>query len=310
MDAKKDFMMEYRDYYKILGVDKDASKEEIKKAYRKLARKYHPDINPTDKDATNKFADINEAHEVLIDDEKKKKYDSLGADWQQYQSSGARAEDFDWSRYEKARSGTTYYEGRWKDVFEGQDFSDFFRSIFGGREYSYAMRGQDLKAEFTVSMEEAFHGCARIINLNGKNMRITLDPGIWDGQTIRLKGKGNPGINGGKNGDLYITLRVFPRPDYERDGDDLLTETAINLYTALLGGEWEVETLSGTYKLKIPPETQNGTVFRLKGKGFPKYKKKGTFGDLFVRTVVEMPKKLNSQEKELIQQLASMRSER
>ena len=159
-------MMEYKDYYKILGVDKDASKEEIKKAYRKLARKHHPDINPTDKDATNKFADINEAHAVLIDDKKRNKYDSLGADWQQYQSSGARAEDFDWARYGKARSGTTYYEGSWEDVFGGQEFSDFFKSIFGGREHSYAMRGQDLKAELTISTQEAFHGCVRIINLN------------------------------------------------------------------------------------------------------------------------------------------------
>jgi curved DNA-binding protein len=302
--------MEYKDYYGILGVDKNASKEEIKKAYRKLARKYHPDINPTDSDATNKFAEINEAHEVLTDDEKRKKYDTLGADWQQYQSSGARTEDFDWSRYAGAGRRTAYYQGSWEDLFGGQEFSDFFKTIFGAGEGRYRMRGQDLQAELTISMEETFHSCVKIINLNGKNMRITLEPGIRDGQTIRLKGKGYPGTSGGESGDLYITLQVSPHPKFERDGDDLLTDTSLDLYTALLGGELEIESPSGIYKLKIPPETQSGTVFRLKGKGFPKYRKKGAFGDLYVRTVIQLPKKLNTREKELIQQLASMRSER
>lgn len=332
--------MEYKDYYKILGVDKNASKDEIKKAYRKLARKFHPDTNPNDKEAAKKFSEINEAHEVLSDDEKRKKYNQLGADWQRYQQSGG-AEDFDWSKYSTASPGAspgggwTYYSGDFEDIFgDGAGgFSDFFKNIFGGfggggfrsdfsdagsrksrRSQGYSgfgggasLKGQDLSAELSISMEEAYRGCTRIIELDGKKMRINLDPGIRNGQTIRLKGKGGAGTQGAPAGDLYITIRVSEHPDYRREGEDLFKDVPIDVYTALLGGEQEIETISGKYKLKIPPGTNSGSTFRLKGRGFPKYGEPGIKGDLYVKAVIQVPQNLNSEEKELVRKLASIR---
>ncbi len=323
-------IMDYKDYYKILGVDKNASKDEIKKAYRKLARKYHPDTNPNDSEAAKKFSEINEAHEVLSDDEKRKKYDQLGSDWQRYQQSGGTG-GFDWSKYSTASPGAspgggwTYYSGDFEDIFgEGAGgFSDFFKTIFGGFGGGFtedlggfggsgfggrsSIKGQDLSAEISISMEEAFRGCTRIIELNGKKMRINLDPGIRDGQTIRLKGKGGAGGKAGAAGDLYITIRVSEHPDYRREGDDLYKDVPVDVYTAMLGGEQEIETISGKYKLKIPPGTDSGTSFRLKGRGFPKYGEQGAKGDLYVKAVIHVPKNLNSEEKELVRKLASMR---
>ena len=318
-------IMEYRDYYKILGVDKNAGKDEIKKAYRKLARKFHPDTNPNDKEAAKKFSEINEAHEVLSDDEKRKKYDQLGADWQRYQQSGG-SEGFDWSKYSTAGPGAspgggwTYYTGDFEDIFgEGAGgFSDFFKNIFGGFGGGFAedlggfgggasIKGQDLSAEIAISMEEAFRGCTRIIELAGKKMRINLDPGIRDGQTIRLKGKGGAGTKGAPAGDLYITIRVSEHPDYRREGDDLFKDVPIDVYTAILGGEQEIETISGKYKLKIPPGTNSGAAFRLKGRGFSKYGEPGIKGDLYVKAIIHVPKNLSSEEKDLVKKLASLR---
>ncbi len=326
--------MEYKDYYKILGIDKDASTDEIKKAYRKLARKYHPDVNPTDKEAAGKFAEISEAQEVLADEEKRTKYDQLGADWQRYEHAG-NAGDFDWSRYAAGSAGQSgdrahyYGDTDWQDIFgeEGAQFSDFFRNIFGdlgggfspgsgfasdrggsSRGGRSAFPGRDLSAELTISLEEAFSGCARIISLDGKKMRISLDPGIRDGQVIKLKGKGERGSQG-PSGDLYITVKVAIHPDYRRQGDDLFTEKPVNVYTAMLGGEVDVRALSGTFKLKIPPETQSGTTFRLKGRGFPKYGKKGVYGDLYVKAIIEIPTNLGREEKELLRKLAALRKE-
>lgn len=348
--------MEYKDYYKILGVDKSASKDEIKKAYRKLARKYHPDTNPNDSEAAKKFSEINEAHEVLSDDDKREKYDQLGSDWQRYQQSGGTG-GFDWSKYTTASpggspgGGWTYYSGDFEDIFGegGGGFSDFFKTIFGGFGGGFtedlggfggsgfggssrktrgsqgfsgfgqgfgggsgfggrsSIKGQDLSAEISISMEEAFRGCTRIIELDGKKMRINLDPGIRDGQTIRLKGKGGAGGQGSAAGDLYITIRVSEHPDYRREGDDLYKDVPVDVYTAMLGGEQEIETISGKYKLKIPPGTDSGTSFRLKGRGFPKYGEKGAKGDLYVKAVIHVPKNLNSEEKELVRKLLSMR---
>jgi curved DNA-binding protein len=335
--------MEYKDYYKTLGVDKNASKDEIKKAYRKLARKYHPDVNPNDSEAAKKFSDISEAQEVLTDEEKRKKYDQLGADWQRYQSAGGSG-DFDWSRY--AAGGASpgggqsyYYSGDWEDIFGGTGggFSDFFRNIFGGfgggtsgeafsgspfgggstRRASgggfggagFAFQGRDLSAELTISLEEAYTGCMRVIDVGGKKMRITLDPGIKDGQTIKLKGKGGAGAQGGPAGDLYITLRVPLHPDYRREGNDLFREVPVSVYTAMLGGSLDVQSLGGKLKLKVPPETQSGTTFRLKGRGFPVYGKKGHFGDLYVKVSIQVPKNLRQEEQDLIRQLAAMRNE-
>lgn len=308
--------MEYKDYYKILGVDKNASKEEIKRQYRKLARKYHPDINPNDKQSERKFAEINEAHEVLTDDAKRKKYDTLGSNWQQYQDP-RQSGGFDWSRYARSGNGTTYtyFEGDWDDLFGGAGFSDFFKSFFGDdvvrqkrKKQRHTFRGQDLAAEMEISLQEAYSGCTKIINVNGRNLRIRLEPGIKNGQKIRLKGKGAPGANGGENGDLYITIKIPFHPDYKRDGDDLFTEVPVDMYTALLGGSLNVKTISGTFKLSIPSGTQNGTTFRLKGRGFPVFGKKNSCGDLFIKIDLKIPKNLSPEEREMLKKMAARKN--
>lgn len=349
--------MEYKDYYKILGVSKEATKEEIKKQYRKLARKYHPDTNSGDSRAAHKFSEINEAHEVLSDPEKRKKYDALGSDWQRYQATGSES-DFDWSKYtggfgggRQSGGGRTYQYtgGDWNDVFGGEGgFSDFFKNIFGGFGQGFdstfdfgsggrggeggagsrgadpfgfgagdvqsgrqgSIQGRDLAAELSVSIQDAYSGCTKVIGLDGRNFRINLKPGFRDGQTIRLKGKGAQGPQGGKAGDLYITLRVEHHPHYRREGDDLHMDVDVSLFTALLGGELDVKSLGGTFKLKIPAETKNGTVFRLKGRGFPVYEGGGKKGDLLVKAEIELPRNLSSEEKDLIRKWQHVRGNR
>ncbi|MEX2444000.1 MAG: J domain-containing protein [Alkalispirochaeta sp.] len=326
--------MEYKDYYKTLGVHKSASKDEIKKAYRKLARTCHPDVNPNDKESALKFAEIGEAHEVLSDDENRKKYDELGADWRQYQSTGG-PQGFDWSKYaaggaSRGNGQAHHYSGTggdWQDMFGGDDamFSDFFKNMFGrGHDGSprgerqgprgfsgagFAFKGQDLSADITISLDEAYSGCTRIIGVDGKKMRINLDPGIKDGQTIKLTGKGGVGSQGAPAGDVYLTVKVAIHPEYRRQGSDLFTDVPVDLYTAILGGDLDVHALSGTFKLKIPPETQSGTTFRLKKRGFPTYEKKDRFGDLYVRVVIRVPTNLSNEEKELVKRLAALRTQ-
>jgi len=304
--------MEYKDYYKALGVDKNATPEQIKKAYRKLARQYHPDVNPNDKGAEQKFKEINEANEVLSDPEKRKKYDQFGADWQRYQQQpgggagrgGQPGGGFDWSQYT---------QGQGSPFGESEDFSDFFSSLFGGmgggagRASSRPGTGQDYQAELELSLEEAYHGGPRTITVNGKNLRLTIAPGVADGQTIRLRDQGGPGRNGGPNGALLITFRILPDARYARTNDDLTQEVPVSIYKALLGGEQTVDTLSGPVKIKLKPETANGTRLRLRGKGFPVYKKEGQFGDLYLRLTLMLPQHLTDQEKELFQQLAALR---
>jgi curved DNA-binding protein len=309
--------MEYKDYYKILGVDKSASKQEIKKQYKKLARKYHPDVNPGNKEAEEKFKAINEAHEVLSDDEKRQKYDTLGADWQRYEQAGG-AGDFNWEQYAQAggRGGRrAHYQ---TTDFDQGDFSDFFSSIFGNmgtgtghrsRRGSMAFKGQDYTAELTLTMEEAYRGVPKTITVNGKNLRLTIKPGVEDGQTIRLKGNGGPGPNGGENGDLYITLRISPDPRYTRQGNDLYVDTPVPVYQAALGGDTVVDYPGGQLKIKVKPGTQNGTLLRLKGKGFPVYNHPGQHGDLLVRVNLQLPAHLTDQEKELFRQLAQLRGQ-
>lgn len=305
--------MEYKDYYKALGVDKNATPEQIKKAYRKLARQYHPDVNPNDKGAEQKFKEINEANEVLSDPEKRKKYDQFGADWQRYQQQpgggagrgGQPGGGFDWSQYTQGQGGSPFGES--------EDFSDFFSSLFGGmgggagRASSRSGAGQDYQAELELSLEEAYHGGPRTITVNGKNLRLTIAPGVADGQTIRLRDQGGPGRNGGPNGALLITFRILPDARYARTNDDLTQEVPVSIYKALLGGEQTVDTLSGPVKIKLKPETANGTRLRLRGKGFPVYKKEGQFGDLYLRLTLMLPQHLTDQEKELFQQLAALR---
>lgn len=307
--------MEYKDYYKTLGVEKTAGKDELKKQYRKLARKYHPDVNTTDKNAGAKFGEISEAYEVLSDDEKRRKYDAFGSDWEQHQNSG-QAGDFDWSKYAAQGSGQEAPAQDWEDIFgNGADASDFFRTIFGsgfgGREGAkFPRKGQDLSAELTISLEEAYEGGVKILSLGDKNIRLTLKPGIWDRQKIKISGKGASGSNGGASGDLYITFLLQPHPEYRLEGKDLHMDLPLSIYSAMLGATLEVRTISGTFELKIPRETKNGTVLRLKGKGFPVYSKPGNHGDLFLRVVLQLPEKPTAKEKKLFRELAALRNEK
>ncbi|MBJ6107841.1 J domain-containing protein [Hymenobacter sp. BT523] len=306
--------MDYKDYYKTLGLDKNATPDQIKKAYRKLARQHHPDVNPNDKTAEQKFKEINEANEVLSDPEKRKKYDQFGADWQRYQQQpggGPPGGGFDWSQYTQGGGGG-FGGGQGSPFGEGEDFSDFFSSLFGGMgggggRSTRPGAGQDYQAELELSLEEAYRGGPRTITVNGKNLRLTIQPGVADGQTIRLRDQGGPGRNGGPNGSLLITFRIRPDARYARTGDDLTQDVPVSIYKALLGGEQTVDTLSGPVKIKLKPETPNGTRLRLRGKGFPVYRREGQFGDLYLRLNLTLPQHLTDQEKDLIKQLAALR---
>ena len=298
--------MAYIDYYKILGVNKNASQEDIKKAYKKLARKHHPDLNPSDPDAQRRFQEINEANEVLSDPEKRKKYDQYGENWK-------HAEEF-----EKQRQQYGQYQGQggaggggyWSSGggFSGDgEFSDFFESLFGSqgrrRTRSTGFRGQDYNAELQLSLREAAETHKQVLTVNNKKIRITIPAGVEDGQTIKLGGQGGPGVNGGPAGDLYITFVIPEDPVFKREGNNLYVTAPLDLYTAILGGEQVVETLDGKVKLKVKPETQNNTKVRLKGKGFPVYKQEGQYGDLIVTWSVKIPTGLSDKQKELFREL-------
>ena len=297
--------MEYKDYYKILGVDKDATPNEIKKAYRKLAAKYHPDKNSGDKNAEERFKEINEANEVLGDPGKRKKYDALGANWEAY----GQAEG-DWGRYAGPRHGqngqTFSYEGDPSDFFgdHGSGFSSFFDMFFGGRATNghRAYTGGDIQAELPITLLEAYHGSKRTFELNGQKLRITIKPGSYDGQQLKIRGKGQSGGSRGKPGDLYIVLRVGDDPRFQRRGNDLLITKKIDLYTALLGGKIEVPTMTGSVKMSVPKGTQDGKTLRLKGKGMPVYNSR-SHGDLLVQIQVELPRQLSHEEEELFKKL-------
>ena len=298
--------MAFIDYYKILGVDKTASADAIKKACRKLARKYHPDVNPGDKEAEKKFKEINEANEVLSNPDNRAKYDKYGENWKHGEE------------YEKAqqqyRQQSQSYSGFSGGDFEGEDFSDFFQSMFGGQGFgrntrgsaSGKFKGQDVYAELNLNLNDAATTHQQTFEINGKKVRITIPAGVYDGQQIKLRGHGNPGVNGGPNGDLYITFNIAPDSRFERIGDDLRTKVSVDLYTAILGGDIKVETLQGAVNLKVKPETQNGTTVRLKGKGFPVYKKEGQYGDLFVTYEVKLPTNLSAEQKEIFEKLKNL----
>ena len=292
--------MEFIDYYKILGIDKGASEEDIKKAYRKLARKLHPDLNPNDKEAHRKFQQINEANEVLSDPEKRKKYDTYGKDWQ-------HADQFEQQKKSRAQyqntGGQQFYENA-----EGGDFSSFFDSMFGGAgNRQTKFRGQDYNAELKLQLTDAMFTHQQTLTVNNKNIRITIPAGIENGQIIKLKGYGAPGVNGGPAGDLYITFSIAPHPQFKRSGNDLFTTTKIDLYLAMLGGETTIETLNGKVKLAVKPETQPGTRIRLKGKGFPVYKKENEYGDLYVTYEVVLPSNLTEEQKKLFTELRNLK---
>jgi len=296
--------MKFIDYYKILGIDKKASEADIKKAYRKLARKYHPDLNPNDKEAEKKFKEINEANEVLSHPENRKKYDAYGKDWK-------HAEEFEKARQQQ-QSGRTYRQTDYGGYSEGDfsDFSDFFGSMFGGRGRSQGnvqFKGQDFQATMKLDLKEVYKSHKRTLTVNGKNIRLTIPAGVRDGQTIRIKGYGGEGINGGPSGDLKITFQIENDRNFKRDGNNLYATVDLDLYKAMLGGEVVVDTFDGKVKLKIAPETKNGTQVKLKGKGFPVYKKEGEFGDLIITYQLKTPTNLSVKEKELFKELAKLR---
>jgi len=305
--------MDYKDYYKTLGVAKSSSQDEIKKAFRKLAIKYHPDKNPGDKKSEEKFKEINEANEVLSDPEKRKKYDDLGENWKQYQQGGNKSSDFDWGRYAN-RGGYTYSGDENEFGHFGGNFSDFFENIFGGGTGSNAQqrnssaKGADLQAEMEISLEEAYQGSARLLNLNGEQLRMKLKPGSYEGQVLRLTGKGGAGINGGVKGDLYITVHIGNHTAFERKGDDLYCDLNLDLYTAVLGGKADIKTMKGQIKITIAPGTDNGKSLRLKGMGMPKYGKQNEFGDLYARINIIIPKTLSEKEIELFKELQKLKA--
>lgn len=293
--------MDFVDYYKILGIEKAATEDDIKKAYRKLARKYHPDVNPNNQEANKKFQQINEANEVLSDPEKRKKYDQYGKDWK-------HADQFEQARSQRQQH---QYGGGGDDfsgAFDGGNFSDFFTSMFGGGSRSrQSFKGQDYQTELHLTLRDAAVTHQQKLTINDKNVRITVPAGVENGQKIKLKGYGAPGGNKGPAGDLYITFVVAPDAQLRRDGADLYTTAEVDLYTAVLGGETTVETLAGKVKLKVAAGTQNGTKVRLKGKGFPVYRKEGESGDLFVTYNVKLPVSLSDKEKELFTQLSQLK---
>ncbi|OUO49924.1 molecular chaperone DnaJ [Parabacteroides sp. An277] len=299
--------MAYIDYYNILGVSKDASQEDIKKAFKKLARKYHPDLNPNDPDAHRKFQEINEANEVLSDPEKRKKYDEYGENWK-------HADEFEAQRQQANSQGGGFHTSFWSSSdgeADAGEFSDFFESLFGsrrgsGRRQAYGYRGQDYTAELHLTLQEAAETHKQVLTVNGKNLRITVPAGVANGQTIKLAGQGGAGMNGGPAGDLYITFVIPDDARFKRKGDDLYETVPIDLYTAVLGGEQIVETLNGKVKLKVQPGTQNQTKVRLKGKGFPVYKQEGVFGDLILTYTVTIPTNLSEQQKNLFRQIQSL----
>lgn len=318
--------MEYKDYYRVLGVGKSATQKEIKSAYRKLARAHHPDVNPDDPDAQERFKDINEAYQVLGDPEKRKKYDQLGANWRQWERMGGRPEDFNWQRWTTGPGGQRVHVRHatpddLESIFGGMGgFSDFFEQIFGGmgglrpasdaggwQQPAQLYRGQDTEQPIEITLEEAFHGTKRLFQMNGHRIEASIPRGVKTGSRVRIRGKGMPGGAGAPSGDLYLTVRVKPHPVFERKGTDLYVDMEVPLYTALLGGEVRVPTLTGDLILTVPPETQNGQAFRLAGQGMPKLRNVKERGDLIARAKIKLPKNLTDREKELIRQLMALR---
>ncbi|RED26386.1 curved DNA-binding protein [Flavobacterium cutihirudinis] len=304
--------MEYIDYYKTLEITKAATEAEIKKAYRKLARKYHPDLNPNDKEAEKKFKEINEANEVLSNPENRKKYDKYGKDWK-------HADEFEKAGYDPNQQQQQYsrqqsgqdFSGFGGGDFSGSDFSDFFNSMYGSGRSSRSQskyRGQDFNAELQLDLEAVYTTHKQSLTVNGKNIRITIPAGVENGQVIKIPGHGSPGANGGPNGDLYITFIIANNSDFKREGNNLYSNVDLDLYTAVLGGEISVKTFDGKVKIKVPAETQTGTKVKLKGKGFPVYKKENQFGDLYVTYNLKIPTKLSEKEKELFTELAKLRN--
>ena len=332
--------MEYKDYYERLGVSRDADQKEIRKAFRRLARQVHPDVNPDDPQAEERFKELNEAYEVLSDPEKRRKYDQLGAEWQRYQQAGQPG-DFDWSRWQAgAPEGTgPRVNVRYgtpedlEDLFGGSSpFSDFFTQIFGGMRgapqgaaargapsgYEYRVppqRGRDYEQEVEITLQEAYHGTTRLFEKDGaypsdrRRLQVKIPAGARDGTRVRMSGEGAPSAGGGEAGDLYLRIKVMPDPRFEREGDDLRINIPVDLYTAILGGKVEVPTLDGAVRLTIPDGTQNGQRFRLRGKGMPRLHHPEVHGDLFAEVSVQLPTTLTPQQKTLFEELQRLSRE-
>lgn len=295
--------MEFIDYYKILGVPKTASEKEIKTAFRKLARKYHPDLNPNNKEAEKRFKQINEANEVVSDPEKRKKYDEYGKDWQ-------HADEIKKARQQQQSQRNANPQPGYEE-FSG-DFSEFFESMYGHsghKSRQTKFRGQDLHAELHLNLKDVYTSQQQTLTVNGKNIRLTFPAGIDNGQVIKISGHGTPGANGGPNGDLYITFSIHNDTKFKREGSNLYTTADVDLYTAILGGDVLIDTFDGQVKLKVAPGTQSGTKVKLKGKGFPVYKKPNEFGDLLITYQVKLPASLSDKEKELFMELQKIKKD-
>ena len=316
--------MEYKDYYQILGVGRDAEEKEIKRTYRRLARELHPDVNQDDPRAEERFKEINEAHQVLSDPEKRHKYDRLGAAWQGWDRTGGQPSGFDWGQWTSAAPGGQGANVRYETAEEleglfggGAGFSDFFSQIFGrvggapgGFQYqTQPRRGQDLEQQVEITLEEAFHGTSRLIQKNGRKLQVKIPSGVASGTRIRVAGEGAPGVAGGELGDLYLRVNVAADGSFERRGDDLATTVEVDLYTAVLGGSVDVLTLSGPVTLTIPSGTQRGQTFRLSGKGMPSLRESGRHGDLYAKAHVRIPEQLTPRQKELFEQLHMLSQE-
>jgi len=303
--------MDFKDYYKILGVERNVSSEAIKKAYRKLAIKYHPDKNPGNKQAEEKFKEISEANEVLSDPEKRKKFDEMGENWRDYQQNQGGKGDFNkWSN--KQRGGAYTYAEEENPFGDESRFSDFFENIFrdqysDGKKSKSKAKGHDYEAELSISLEEAYAGTSRQLETDNEKLKVNLKPGIKDGQVLRIKEKGGSGSKGGLKGDIYLKIHVNVHSHFERKDDDLYCEMPVELYTALLGGKALIHTLKGNIRIDIPKETDNGKLLRLKGLGMPKYGREKEFGDLYAKIKIALPKNLSEEEKMLIKQLASLK---
>jgi curved DNA-binding protein len=314
--------MEYQDYYQTLGVDRKANEKEIKKAFRKLAREYHPDVNPGDAGAEERFKTINEAHEVLSDPEKRAKYDQLGSAYQQYQSGGGQPGGFNWGQWAGGAPGgganVRYGSPEdMQDMFGGDSpFSDFFSQIFGGmaggrgQRASYQRqarprRGQDFVQQVQITLAEAYHGTTRALQKDGRRLEVKIPAGAKSGTRVRMAGEGGGGA-GGSAGDLYLKIEVLPDPRFERDGDDLRATVPVDLYTLVLGGRAQIPALSGAVSLAIPANTQSGRTFRLRGKGMPVLGQKDAYGDLFAKVDVQLPATLSPREQELFAELREL----
>ena len=297
-----------------MGIGKSATPAEIKKAYRTLANKYHPDKTNGDRAAEEKFKAINEANEVLSDPVKRKKYDQFGADWKHYEEAGAQPGGFDWSKYATGSGGQTQRTSTHESdaTFADEGVSDLFEMLFGQRSgqrpgrRSVVSKGEDLEAETTLSLEEAYHGTTRLIQLHGQTIKVTIKPGAADQQMLRILGKGAGGLSGGPNGDLYLTVKIAPHPEFQRRGNDLHRDLPVELYTAVFGGKAQIRTLKGKVTVNIPKGTPNGKELRLRGLGMPVYAKKNKFGNLLVKVDIVLPEHLSEEEIDLFRKLAAL----